>query len=205
MSASPLALCRQTAVIPVLAFNDDKRGVEAAAALVAGGLSLLEITFRTPAAAAVIRAVCDALPQAIVAAGSIRSTEQLQLAKDMGARFGVSPGATDALLAAADILPLLPGAATASEVMRLVERDYSFIKFFPAAASGGIAALKAMHGPLPEVRFCPTGGINLNNAADYLALPNVVCVGGSWLVTDNDSPAAITEKARACAALRPTT
>lgn len=201
--AAPLSFCQQTAVVPVLAFNDERRGVEAAAALVGGGLPVLEITFRTPRAAAVMRAVCEALPQAIVAAGSVRTPEQLRQAKDAGARFAVSPGATDSLLAAADLLPLLPGAATASEVMCLSERGYAFVKFFPAASSGGVAALKALHGPLPEVRFCPTGGINPDNVADYLALPNVVCVGGSWLVKDGDAPAAITEKARACAALRP--
>ena len=202
MSEKALEFCRRAPVIPVLTVRDADSAVETARALTEGGLPMLEITLRTPQAAAAMEAVGRAIPQAIVAAGSVRSKRQLQEAKDAGAHFAVSPGATDELLSA-NILPLLPGAATASEMMRLDNLGFSFIKFFPAAACGGIAALKSFAGPLPHLQFCPTGGITFAAAADYLALPNVVCVGGSWLAEDGDSPADIHMKAQAAAQMRP--
>ena len=202
MSEKVLEFCRRAPVIPVLTARDADSAVETARALTEGGLPVLEITLRTPQAAAAMEAVGREIPQAIVAAGSVRSKRQLQEAKDAGAHFAVSPGATDELLSA-NILPLLPGAATASEMMRLDNLGFSFIKFFPAAACGGIAALKSFAGPLPHLQFCPTGGITFAAAADYLALPNVVCVGGSWLAEDGDSPADIHMKAQAAAQMRP--
>ena len=202
MSEKVLEFCRRAPVIPVLTVRDVDSAVETARALTEGGLPVLEITLRTPQALAAMEAVGREIPQAIVAAGSVRSKQQLQEAKDAGAHFAVSPGATDELLSA-NILPLLPGAATASEMMRLDNLGFSFIKFFPAAACGGIAALKSFAGPLPHLQFCPTGGITFAAAADYLALPNVVCVGGSWLVEDGDSPADIHMKAQAAAQMRP--
>ena len=202
MSEKALEFCRRAPVIPVLTARDVDSAVETARALTEGGLPVLEITLRTPQALAAMEAVGREIPQAIVAAGSVRSKQQLQEAKDAGAHFAVSPGATDELLSA-DILPLLPGAATASEMMRLDNLGFSFIKFFPAAACGGIAALKSFAGPLPHLQFCPTGGITFAAAADYLALPNVVCIGGSWLAEDGDSPADIHMKAQAAAQMRP--
>ena len=202
MSEKALEFCRRAPVIPVLTVRDADSAVETAHALTEGGLPVLEITLRTPQALAAMEAVGREIPQAIVAAGSVRSKKQLQEAKDAGAHFAVSPGATDELLSA-NILPLLPGAATASEMMRLDNLGFSFIKFFPAAACGGIAALKSFAGPLPHLQFCPTGGITFAAAADYLALPNVACVGGSWLAEDGDSSADIHMKAQAAAQMRP--
>jgi 2-dehydro-3-deoxyphosphogluconate aldolase/(4S)-4-hydroxy-2-oxoglutarate aldolase len=175
--------------------------------LAAGGLPVLEVTLRTPSALDAIRAMAD-VPGGIVGAGTVLRPEDVRAAKAAGARFCVSPGATEALIAAceAEGLPLLPGAATASEVMRLWERGYSVQKFFPAEAAGGIAALKALGGPLPQVRFCATGGVGPANAPSYLALPNVICVGGSWVTPDQSLAAqdwaAITARAQAAAALR---
>ncbi|MGI9297164.1 MAG: bifunctional 4-hydroxy-2-oxoglutarate aldolase/2-dehydro-3-deoxy-phosphogluconate aldolase [Gammaproteobacteria bacterium] len=194
------SLCK-TPVIPVLQVRDETEAVNISRALFEGELPVVEITFRTPPAAKAIAAVVRELPQMIVAAGSIKNARQMHTAKNAGARFAVSPGATDELLAAAAILPLLPGAATASEIMRLLARGFSFVKFFPAAASGGVSALKSFYGPLPEARFCPTGGITEKTAAEYLALPNVKCVGGSWLAADGDSPETIYEKAKRAARL----
>ena len=201
MSEKALEFCRRAPVIPVLTVRDADSAVETAHALTEGGLPVLEITLRTPQALAAMEAVGREIPQAIVAAGSVRSKKQLQEAKDAGAHFAVSPGATDELLSA-NILPLLPGAATASEMMRLDNLGFSFIKFFRAAC-GGIAALKSFAGPLPHLQFCPTGGITFAAAANYLALPNVACVGGSWLVEDGDSPVDIHMKAQAAAQMRP--
>lgn len=198
MNDALLNLCK-TPVIPVLQIRDAGKAVDIARALCEGGLSVVEITFRTPDAEKAVAAVARELPQITVAAGSIKNTLQMQTAKDAGAHFAVSPGAPDELLDAADMLPLLPGAATASEIMRLLSRGFSFIKFFPAASSGGVASLKSFYGPLPEAVFCPTGGITAKTAADYLALPNVQCVGGSWLAAEGDSPVAIHEKAKQAA------
>jgi len=175
-------ICSMAPVVPVLVIDDAKIARPLAEALVAGGLFALEVTFRTPAALDAIRAMCD-VPGSIVGAGTLTSPDDVRRAQQAGARFGVSPGATDALLDAceADGLPFLPGVSTASETMRLVERGYDMLKFFPAEASGGVSFLKSIGGPLPGVTFCPTGGISPTNAQDYLVLDNVVCVGGSWL------------------------
>lgn len=207
--ASELAarVCALAPVIPVLVVGDAGRAADLAAALVAGGLPALEVTLRTPAALDAIRAM-SAVPGGVVGAGTLLSPADVEAAKGAGATFGVSPGATDALLDAAEAndLPLLCGAATASEVMRLMARGYRVAKFFPAEVAGGVAALRALGGPLPQMRFCPTGGIGLANAPSYLALPNVMCVGGSWvappaLVASGDW-AGITRLAAEAAGLR---
>lgn len=176
------SLCETAAVVPVLVVDDPATAVPLAKALVAGGLPVLEVTLRTKAALDVIREIAK-VDGAIVGAGTVLSPTDAKNALDAGARFAVSPGATDALLSACeDIgLPILPGAATATEAMRLLERGYSVQKFFPAEAIGGAKALKSLAGPLPQILFCPTGGISLGNAPAYLALPNVSCVGGSWV------------------------
>lgn len=171
-------------VIPVLTIDDVAHAVPLARALVAGGLPAIEITLRTKPALAAIEAVAREVEGAIVGAGTVLNREQLRDAQRAGATFAVSPGATPALLEAADVadMGLLPGVATASEAMVAQEAGYRFLKFFPAEASGGIHFLKSIYGPLPELRFCPTGGIDAAKARDYLALPNVLCVGGSWVV-----------------------
>lgn len=175
-------ICALAPVIPVLVIEDLASATDLARALVAGGLPALEVTLRTPQALDAIRAMA-AVPGGIIGAGTLITPEDVRAAKAAGARFGVSPGATERLLAAcqAEGLPLLPGAATATEVMALLEKGYTVQKFFPAEASGGAAALKAIGAPIPQVRFCPTGGIGPDNARDYLALANVICVGGSWI------------------------
>jgi 2-dehydro-3-deoxyphosphogluconate aldolase/(4S)-4-hydroxy-2-oxoglutarate aldolase len=175
--------------------------------LVAGGLPALEVTLRTPCALDAIRAMAD-VPGGIVGAGTLLTPEDVAAAKAAGARFGVSPGATPRLIAACidHDLPLLPGAATASEVMALFEQGYDMLKFFPAEASGGAAALKAIGAPIPQVGFCPTGGITPQNAPDYLKLPNVICAGGSWVapksLVEAGDWAGIEALARAACALR---
>jgi 2-dehydro-3-deoxyphosphogluconate aldolase/(4S)-4-hydroxy-2-oxoglutarate aldolase len=181
-SAKAAALCLLAPVIPVLVIDDAASAADLARALVKGGLPALEVTLRTPAALEAIRAMAD-VEGGVVGAGTLLTPADVKAAKAAGAKFGVSPGATPRLLdacAEAD-LPLLPGAATATEVMTLLELGYSVQKFFPAEASGGAPALKSIGGPIPQVRFCPTGGISLKNARDYLTLPNVMCVGGSWV------------------------
>lgn len=169
-------------VVPVLVVDDVASAAPLARALVAGGLPALEVTLRTPAALEAIRAMAD-VEGGVVGAGTLVTPEDVRAAKAAGARFGVSPGATPTLLAAAEAegLPMLPGAATASEAMALLERGYDMLKFFPAEASGGAAALKGIGAPLPQISFCPTGGVSPGNAMAYLGLPNVVCVGGSWV------------------------
>ncbi len=176
-------ICAMAPVIPVVVIDDATAAPPLARALVAGGLPVIEVTLRTPAAAAAIAAIAREVPDAIVGAGTVLGSGDLAIAYRAGARFGVSPGATPALLdaVAQSRMPFLPGAATASEAMELLERGYTLQKFFPAESSGGVAALKALAGPLPQVRFCPTGGVGEANAARYLALANVVCVGGSWV------------------------
>ncbi len=178
------ALLRQARpVIPVLALPAVETAVKVARALGAGGIRVLEVTLRTDAALDIIRELA-AEPELTIGAGTVTTPEQLDQAARAGARFAVSPGATEHLLAAGRdaAIPLLPGVSTASELMTAVDTGYHCLKFFPAEASGGTAALKALAGPFPEVRFCPTGGVGAGNYRDYLALPNVVCVGGSWLV-----------------------
>lgn len=181
-SARAREICALAPIVPVLVMDDAARARPLAEALVAGGLPALEVTLRTPAALDAIRAMA-AVPGGVVGAGTLVTPEDVRAAKAAGAQFGVSPGATDALVAAceAEGLPLLPGAATASEAMRLLEQGYDMLKFFPAEASGGAPALKAIGAPLPKIGFCPTGGVSPANARDYLALPNVICAGGSWV------------------------
>jgi 2-dehydro-3-deoxyphosphogluconate aldolase/(4S)-4-hydroxy-2-oxoglutarate aldolase len=175
-------ICGLAPVIPVLVVEDAAHAVPLAEALVAGGLPVLEVTLRTPAALDVIRAMAE-VPHGVVGAGTLLTPADVHAAKEAGALFGVSPGVTEALAAAceAEDLPLLGGVATVTEAMRMLERGYEVCKFFPAEANGGAAALKSFAGPLPQVSFCPTGGVTAQNAADYLALPNVLCVGGSWV------------------------
>ncbi|MEU6627256.1 bifunctional 4-hydroxy-2-oxoglutarate aldolase/2-dehydro-3-deoxy-phosphogluconate aldolase [Streptomyces parvus] len=171
-------------VVPVVVLHDAADAVPLARALVAGGLPAIEVTLRTPAALESIRAMAAEVPGAVVGAGTVISPEHVRETVAAGARFLVSPGWTDALLEAmkASGLPFLPGVSTTSEVVALLERGVNEMKFFPAEAAGGTAYLKALSAPLPQARFCPTGGISLASAPSYLALPNVGCVGGSWMV-----------------------
>jgi 2-dehydro-3-deoxyphosphogluconate aldolase / (4S)-4-hydroxy-2-oxoglutarate aldolase len=208
-SGSELAtLLAATPVVPVLTVEASEIALPLARALVAGGLAVLEIALRTPAALQGIEMIAREVEGAVVGAGTVLTPAQYEAAARAGARFVVSPGATPALLdaAAASPVPFLPGAATASEIMALLERGHSCLKFFPAEPAGGIAYLKALAGPLSEARFCPTGGIDASSAPGYLSLPNVLCVGGSW-VAPGDAVAAgdwprIAALARAAAALR---
>jgi 2-dehydro-3-deoxyphosphogluconate aldolase/(4S)-4-hydroxy-2-oxoglutarate aldolase len=179
-----LQVMQDAPVIPVIVLNDVAHAVPMARALVEGGIRMLEVTLRTPQALACIEAIAKAVPEAVVGAGTLRSKADAQAAANAGARFAVSPGYTSALGAACrDLgLPLLPGVATGGEIMAAQEDGFSALKFFPAMQAGGSAMLKAWSGPFFDVKFCPTGGISLQNAADFLALPNVLCVGGSWLV-----------------------
>ncbi|MEV7448125.1 bifunctional 4-hydroxy-2-oxoglutarate aldolase/2-dehydro-3-deoxy-phosphogluconate aldolase [Streptomyces nigra] len=171
-------------VVPVVVVDDPSDAVPLARALVAGGLRAIEVTLRTPGALDAIRAIADAVPEAVVGAGTVLTPEQVRRSVEAGARFLVSPGWTDSLLDAmrASGVPYLPGVSTASEVLALLERGVRELKFFPAEAAGGTAYLRSLYGPLPQVRFCPTGGIGPGSAPDYLALPNVACVGGSWML-----------------------
>lgn len=176
------ALCRLAPVIPVLVVDDATHAQPLAEALVRGGLPVLEVTLRTPAALDVIAEMAR-VEGGHVGAGTLLTPADVEAAKAAGATFGVSPGATDQLLDAceANDLPLLPGGATATEAMALLERGYRVQKFFPAEVSGGAPALKAIGSPLPQISYCPTGGVSPKNALDYLSLSNVLCVGGSWV------------------------
>lgn len=178
-------ICGMAPIMPVLVVKNVASAIPLAKALIAGGLPALEVTMRTPAALEVIQAMSK-LPGGIVGAGTLVTPQDVRDAKAAGAVFGVSPGATDVLIEACikEDLPLLPGSATASEAMRLLERGYSVQKFFPAEASGGAPALKAIGGPLPQISFCPTGGVSLKNAPSYLKLSNVICAGGSWIAPE---------------------
>ncbi|MBB3664095.1 MULTISPECIES: bifunctional 4-hydroxy-2-oxoglutarate aldolase/2-dehydro-3-deoxy-phosphogluconate aldolase [Prauserella salsuginis group] len=178
-------------VMPVVVLDDAEAAPDVARALLAGGIRTIELTLRTPAALEAIEKVASQVPDIVVGAGTVTTPEQAAQAADAGAAFLVTPGTTDALLdaVAATRLPFLPGAATVSEAMRLAERGLDTLKFFPAEASGGPAALKAFAGPLPHLKFCPTGGVSVANAPEYLGLSNVGCVGGSWL-TPKDAVAA---------------
>ena len=179
-----LQVMQDAPVIPVIVLNDLAHAVPMARALVAGGVRMLEVTLRTPQALACIEAIARAVPEAVVGAGTVRSRADAQAAANAGARFAVSPGYTSAVgQACRDAgLALLPGVATGSEIMMAQEDGFTELKFFPAMQAGGPAMLKAWSGPFFDVRFCPTGGVSLQNATDFLPLPNVVCVGGSWLV-----------------------
>ena len=194
-------------IIPVLVVDDPAHAQPLATALVAGGLPALEVTLRTPAALEVIAEMAG-VAGGVVGAGTLLTPQDVENAKAAGAQFGVSPGATPHLIDAcvANELPLLPGAATASEVMSLFEQGFDMLKFFPAEASGGAPALKAIGAPIPQVMFCPTGGVSPANARDYLSLPNVVCAGGSWVApkqeVTNGNWAEITRLAQDAANLR---
>jgi 2-dehydro-3-deoxyphosphogluconate aldolase/(4S)-4-hydroxy-2-oxoglutarate aldolase len=179
-----LQVMQDAPVIPVIVLNDVSHAVPMARALVAGGVRMLEVTLRTPQALACMEAIARAVPEAVVGAGTVRSPADARAAADAGARFAVSPGYTRAIgQVCRDLgLALLPGVATGSEIMMAQEDGLTELKFFPAMQAGGPAMLKAWSGPFFDVRFCPTGGVTLANAPDLLALPNVVCVGGSWLV-----------------------
>ncbi|WP_298831484.1 bifunctional 4-hydroxy-2-oxoglutarate aldolase/2-dehydro-3-deoxy-phosphogluconate aldolase [uncultured Piscinibacter sp.] len=205
-----LELATHGPVIPVIVIHDLADAVPMARALVDGGVRVLEITLRTPVALRCMEAIAREVPEAIVGAGTLRSGADVQSARDAGCRFGVSPGYTSDLghYCRNLSLPLLPGVASASEVMQANADGYQFLKFFPATAAGGIPMLKALHGPFPDVAFCPTGGITPETAPQFLALPNVKVCGGSWLtppeaVTAKDW-ARITRLAREAGALRRT-
>ncbi|MFD6322712.1 bifunctional 4-hydroxy-2-oxoglutarate aldolase/2-dehydro-3-deoxy-phosphogluconate aldolase [Streptomyces sp. NPDC058442] len=171
-------------VVPVVVVEDAADAVPLARALVAGGLPAIEVTLRTPAALDAVRAIAAEVPDAVVGAGTVITPGQVGEVVAAGVRFLVSPGWTDGLLESmrASGVPFLPGVSTVSEVVALLERGVREMKFFPAQAAGGTAYLKAIAGPLPQARFCPTGGIGPDSAPDYLALPNVACVGGSWML-----------------------
>ncbi|MEU3036208.1 bifunctional 4-hydroxy-2-oxoglutarate aldolase/2-dehydro-3-deoxy-phosphogluconate aldolase [Streptomyces griseoaurantiacus] len=183
-AALPASVLDLAPVLPVVVVDDAAEAVPLARALVAGGLPAIEVTLRTPAALDAIRTMAEAVPDAVVGAGTVLTPAQVTRCVEAGARFLVSPGWTETLLAAmtASGVPFLPGVSTASEVVALLERGVTEMKFFPAEAAGGTAYLKSLAGPLPGVRFCPTGGIGPGTAPAYLALPNVGCVGGSWMV-----------------------
>jgi 2-dehydro-3-deoxyphosphogluconate aldolase / (4S)-4-hydroxy-2-oxoglutarate aldolase len=206
-SFTPLQVMRDAPVIPVIVLSQVAHAVPLARALVAGGIRMLEVTLRTPVALACIEAIAREVPEAVAGAGTVRSAADAQAAAMAGAQFAVSPGYTHAVGKACHELglPLLPGVATASEVMAAQEGGYLALKFFPALQSGGAAMLKAWQGPFGDVTFCPTGGVSPANAGEFLALANVACVGGSWLtpadaVAQADWPR-ITRLAREAAAL----
>jgi 2-dehydro-3-deoxyphosphogluconate aldolase / (4S)-4-hydroxy-2-oxoglutarate aldolase len=176
-------LLKSAVVIPVLTIERLEDAVPLANALVAGGVRVLEVTLRTPVAIEAAKAIMSEVPDAVVGIGTILNADDLERAQALGAQFGISPGATPDLLraAAASGLPFAPGIATASELMQALAHGFDLVKFFPAEQSGGIRALRALAGPFPDARFCPTGGVGEANAAAWLAEPNVVAVGGSWL------------------------
>ena len=181
---TPLHVMQDAPVIPVIVLHDVAHAVPMARALVAGGIRMLEVTLRTPQALACMEAIAREVPEAVLGAGTVRSQADAQAAVNAGARFAVSPGYTSALGQACRALglPLLPGVATGSEIMQAQADGYQQLKFFPALQAGGLAMLKAWSGPYFDVDFCPTGGLTPENAPQFLALPNVRCVGGSWLV-----------------------
>ncbi|HWL29935.1 MAG TPA: bifunctional 4-hydroxy-2-oxoglutarate aldolase/2-dehydro-3-deoxy-phosphogluconate aldolase [Burkholderiaceae bacterium] len=181
-----LELLQQSPVMPVIVINDLDTAADLARALVAGGVRSLEITLRSDFALQAIALISAEVPDALVGVGTVRSAKQLEEAIEAGARFGVSPGLTSDIARAAreSGLPFLPGVATPSEAMYAADAGFTVQKLFPASAVGGVPLLKALYGPLPDIMFCPTGGINASNARDYLDLPNVACVGGSWLTPE---------------------
>ncbi len=203
-----LDIMQASPVIPVIVIDAPGHAVPLARALVAGGIRVLEVTLRSPHGLGAIRAIAEQVPEAIVGVGTLTETAQFDAARDAGAVFGVSPGLTRALIDAAwsSGLPLLPGVMTPSEVMAAYEAGFRQLKLFPAVPAGGVAMLKAIAGPLPEMRFCPTGGITQDSAPQFLACSNVVCVGGSWLtpkeLVHGGDWDRITELARAASKLR---
>lgn len=208
MNAAELLAAQR--VVPVVVIDDPSHAVPLAEALLEGGLQAIEVTLRTAAGLEAIERIADTVPAMLVGAGSVRRAAQVADVKSAGARFAVSPGSSDALLeAVADAeLPFVPGAVTASEILELLDLGYTLQKFFPAELSGGAAFLKAVGAPIPEVRFMPTGGIGPDNAKDYLVLPNVACIGGSWIAPPqmlrDRNFAAIAELAAAAAGLTAT-
>jgi 2-dehydro-3-deoxyphosphogluconate aldolase/(4S)-4-hydroxy-2-oxoglutarate aldolase len=192
-------------IVPVLTIRRSEDAVPLARALAAGGLELLEITLRTPVARAAAQAIIAEVPQAIVGLGTVLTIDDLRAAEAIGAKFAVSPGAVPALLAAKSSVPLLPGIATATDAMHALAAGHRFVKFFPAGAMGGTATLRALAGPFPDLAFCPTGGIDASNVADYLKLKSVVAVGGSWVAPDSEIAAgqwdAIARRAREARAI----
>jgi 2-dehydro-3-deoxyphosphogluconate aldolase / (4S)-4-hydroxy-2-oxoglutarate aldolase len=183
-SEATVALLRQTPVVPILTIKDVEDALVKARALIAGGLTVLEITLRTAAAMNAVTALAKTFPNALIGAGTIVEPNQIEAAANAGARFLVSPAMTPRLVEAAvrSPVPFLPGAATASEALALQERGFQALKFFPAEPAGGARYLASLAGPLPDLIFFPTGGIDAQKAGNYLALPNVACVGGSWMV-----------------------
>lgn len=177
-------LCRQARILPVITFHCEEHILPLADALAAGGLTTLEVTLRSEYGLAAIQLLTEQRPNLCIGAGTVLNPQMLEACVQAGARFLVAPGITQELLLAAQDspIPLLPGVSTASEIMQALALDYQCFKLFPAEASGGVAALKALAGPFPQVRFCPTGGVNAHNLAQYIALPNVFCVGGSWMM-----------------------
>jgi 2-dehydro-3-deoxyphosphogluconate aldolase/(4S)-4-hydroxy-2-oxoglutarate aldolase len=207
MNAELLAILRRVPVIPVLTVEGPEDAVPLARALVEGGLPVLEVTLRTKGALKAIEAMARDVPEAILGAGTVLSSSQISEAMAAGAKFLVSPGSTVKLAEAAAVAgaPLLPGVATASEAMAMAEMGHHVLKFFPAEAAGGVSYLKSLGAPLPHLTFCPTGGIDAQKAKDYLALPNVVCVGGSWVTPSAalkvGDYATVTRLARECIGL----
>ncbi len=181
---SPLEVLNSGPVIPVIVIKNIDHAVPLARALLAGGIRVLEVTLRTDAALEAIRCISDNVPEALVGAGSVLTPEQLKTVAEAGGRFAISPGSTPTLLTAASAapIPLLPGVATASEVMCAMEQGFTELKFFPAEAAGGVQTIKSLGGPFPRITFCPTGGITAKNYREYLKMTNVACVGGSWIV-----------------------
>jgi 2-dehydro-3-deoxyphosphogluconate aldolase/(4S)-4-hydroxy-2-oxoglutarate aldolase len=173
-------------IVPVLVIKNVEDALPIAEALLAADVKILEVTLRTPSALDVIAKIAKELPEAVIGAGTVTNREQLQRCVDAGAKFAISPGMTKDLLQAGNEgnIALIPGISSISELMDAADFGYDHLKFFPAEASGGVNAIKSIGGPFPDIRFCPTGGININNIRNYLALPNVACCGGSWLVSD---------------------
>ncbi|MFM7204612.1 MAG: bifunctional 4-hydroxy-2-oxoglutarate aldolase/2-dehydro-3-deoxy-phosphogluconate aldolase [Myxococcota bacterium] len=195
------ARLRSVAVLPVIVLSDASHAAPLARALYAGGVTVMEVTLRTPASLEAITRMREAVPDAVVGAGTVLSLDQARAAREAGAQFLVSPGSSPRNLEAllSTDLPFLPGAVTATEVMTLQEQGLSLLKYFPAEPMGGIAALKALSGPLPGVRFCPTGSIERGKVSEYLKQPTVMCVGGSWLTPDDALKAGDFERIRALA------
>ena len=184
---SPEEIFAAGPVVPVLVINDVEKAVPLAKALMEGGIKVLEVTLRTPAAIDVIKRIAQEVPDSLIGAGTVTNAQQLKAVVEAGAKFAISPGMpADLLKAGMDSeIPLIPGISSTSDLMKGKDAGYTHMKFFPAEASGGVKAIKSISGPFPDVTFCPTGGIGPNNYNDYLALNNVKCVGGSWLAPDD--------------------
>ncbi|MCU7554365.1 bifunctional 4-hydroxy-2-oxoglutarate aldolase/2-dehydro-3-deoxy-phosphogluconate aldolase [Alteromonas sp. ASW11-19] len=184
---SPAEVFAAGPVVPVLVINDVDKAVPLAKALMAGGIKVLEVTLRTPVALDVIKKIAQEVPDALIGAGTVTNAQQLKAVTEAGAKFAISPGMTADLLKAGmdSEIALIPGISSTSDLMKGKDAGYTHLKFFPAEASGGVKAIKSISGPFPDVTFCPTGGIGPNNYKDYLALPNVQCVGGSWVAPDD--------------------